>query len=80
MSNKMNKLELWKYIGKNVKIKDKEGYIWIGKVTEYTPAIDSDKEIERIDVVVSKDGNEKFHTNGCYEFTENEIAEIEEIN
>lgn len=79
MNNKINKLELWKYIGKNVKIKDKEGYIWIGKVSEYNSIEDNDG-IESIDIDVNPEGNSKFHQYGCYEIPIDDIAEIEEIN
>lgn len=67
-------MELRKYLGKKVKIVDKEGYTWQGVVTEYTPSIDDDNGNENIDVVVEK--NNKFNTRGCYEFTENDIKKI----
>lgn len=73
-------MNLMKYLGKNVEIVDIDGFIWRGYVSEYNPAIDTEDNLETINIMVNEEGNRKFKTSGCYEFKENEIAEIKEVD
>ena len=71
-------MKLWEYVNKDVKIVDIDDNIWIGKVDAYNSELDNDG-VESISVNVNVDGNNKFHKSGLYEFTIDDIKEIEEI-
>lgn len=59
---------LMEYFNKDVKITIKSGKEWIGFVETFTPAIDSDDELEEIGVNTSE---------GLIGFTEKDIKSIE---
>ncbi len=62
---------LIEYYGKGVILTDIDGAEWTGTVKTYTPAIDSENEIEEIGVLTE--------TNGLVGFSANEIKSIEEM-
>lgn len=59
-------MKLWRYVGKNIRIKTDDGLIYEGKGCDFSFADDNEPEIDSICI-------------GDTEFFENEIASIEEI-
>lgn len=51
---------LFEYFNKNVRLTDIDGKQWTGYVETYTPAIDSDENIESIAIMTSKQGLTEF--------------------
>lgn len=62
----MEGVRLWKYVGKNIRIKTKDGLTFEGNGCDFSFADDNEKEVDSICI-------------GDTEFFENEIASIEEI-
>ena len=75
------KIRLKDYWHKKVKIIDNDGYFWTGKVFSYTKADDNpDGDFAEIYLDVKNTNKDKDFSNKLLTFTENDIAEIEEIN
>ena len=65
-------MNLWSYIGKQVKIIDISGNVAIGLADIYIPAEDNENEVASL--ILAPDENDVM-----WEFEENEIASIEII-
>ena len=73
-------MKLKEYLHKKIKLKDKEGYIWFGKVFTYTKADDNPNgNFAEIDLDVESTNKGQEYSKELITFNENEIAEIEEI-
>lgn len=73
-------MKLKEYLHKKIRLKDKEGYIWVGNVFTYTKADDNPKgNFAEIDLDVESTSKGKAYSNKLITFTETEIEEIEEV-
>ena len=54
---------LAEYFNKNVRLTDIDGKQWAGYVETYTPAIDSDENVDEIGLMTEEQGLTSFRTN-----------------